>query len=62
MEKIDDIEFEKMIIDIPKKAIAVSVVTIVKMNGTLGMNTHTYDTQDVVERKVESGDGLNERK
>ena len=61
MEKIDDIEFEKMIIDIPKKAIAVSVVTIVKMNGILGMNTNTYDTQDVVERKVESGGVLSER-
>lgn len=61
MEKIDDVEYEKMIIDIPKKAIAVSVVTIVKMNAMVGMNTHTYDTQDIMERKVESGGVLSER-
>ena len=61
MEKIDDVEYEKMIIDIPKKAIAVSVVTIVKMNAMIGMNTHTYDTQDIMERKVESGGVLSER-
>lgn len=62
MEKIDNVEYEKMIIDIPKKAIAVSVVTIIKTNDILGMNTHTYDTQDIVERKVESGGVLSERK
>ncbi len=62
MEKIDNVEYEKMIIDIPKKAIAVSVVTIMKMNDILGMNTHTYGTQDIVERKVESGGVLSERK
>ncbi len=49
----DEIEYEKMIIDIPKKARAVSVVTIAETNCQLIMNKHTYDTKDIEERKIE---------
>ena len=49
----DEIEYEKMIIDIPKKTRAVSVVAIAEVNYQLVMNTHTYDTEDVKERKIE---------
>ena len=51
-ENVDN-EYEKMIIDIPKKAKAVSVVTIAELGCQLVMNTHTYDTQDIVKRKLE---------
>ena len=49
----DEIEYEKMIIDIPKKTRAVSVVSIAEVGCQLVMNTHTYDTEDVKERKIE---------
>ncbi len=49
----DEIEYEKMIIDIPKKTRAVSVVAIAEVNYQLVMNTHTYDTEDVKKRKIE---------
>ena len=49
----DEIEYEKMIIDIPKETRAVSVVSIAEGNCQLVMNTHTYDTQDIEERKIE---------
>lgn len=49
----DEIEYEKMIIDIPKKTRAVSVVSIAEVGCELVMNTHTYDTEDVKERKIE---------
>ena len=42
-----------MIIDIPKKTRAVSVVSIAEVGCQLVMNTHTYDTEDVKERKIE---------
>ena len=51
-ENVDN-EYEKMIIDIPRKAKAVSVVTIAELGCQLVMNTHTYDTQDIVKRKLE---------
>lgn len=49
----DEIEYEKMIIDIPKKTRAVSVVSIAEGSCQLVMNTHTYDTEDVQKRKIE---------
>nr|DAO29353.1 MAG TPA: hypothetical protein [Caudoviricetes sp.] len=52
----DEIEYEKMIIDIPKKTRAVLVVSIAEVGCQLVMNTHTYDTEDVKERKIE-GEG-----
>lgn len=51
-ENVDN-EYEKIIIDIPRKAKAVSVVTIAELGCQLVMNTHTYDTQDIVKRKLE---------
>lgn len=49
----NEIEYEKMIIDIPKKTMAVSVVSIAEGGCQFVMNTHTYDTEDVKERKIE---------
>lgn len=50
----DEIEYEKMIIDIPKNATAV-VVTTLAGAAKIGllMNTCTYDTQDIEERKIQ---------
>ena len=53
----DRIEYEKMIIDIPKKTMAVSVVSISEENCQFVMNTHTYDTEDVKERKIKKVEG-----
>ncbi len=50
----EKIEYEKMIIDIPKNIRAVSAVTIAEVRGELMMNTHTYSTDDIKERKLES--------
>ena len=61
MKENDEIEYEKMIIDIPKRAKAVSVVTIAEVNYEIIMNTHAYDTQDIRKRKVENGGVLSER-
>ena len=49
-----DIEYEKMIIDIPKNTKAVSVVSIFENGLKLMMNTHIYETKDVIERKVKT--------
>lgn len=51
-ENVDN-EYERMIIDIPKKVKAVSVVTIAELGCKLAMNTYTYDMQDIVKRKLE---------
>lgn len=53
----DEIEYEKMIIDIPKKTRAVSVVSMAEENCQIVMNTHTYDTEDVKKRKIEKAGG-----
>ena len=53
----DEIEYEKMIIDIPKKTMAVSVVSIAEGSCQFVMNTHTYDTEDVQKRKIEKVGG-----
>lgn len=52
----EEIEYEKMIIDIPQNAIAVSVVTIASIGRKNIMNTHTYDTEDIEERKYEESE------
>lgn len=57
-DKDENIEYEKMIIDIPKDTRAVSVVSIFSNNFKLTMNTHTYDTEDVIKRRLERADIL----
>lgn len=54
MSKDEEVEYEKMIIDIPKNTQAVSVVSISSTGNGLQqmMNTHTYSTEDVKERIV----------
>lgn len=58
MTKEQDIEYEKMVIDIPKKAMAVSVVCIFKDGLNLVMNTHTYSTEDVKERRKKNQEDI----
>lgn len=49
----DETEYEKMIIDIPKNAVAVIVTTLAGENVRVLMESHTYDTQDIQKRKIE---------
>lgn len=49
----DETEYEKMIIDIPKNALAVIATTLVSENGRVLMHGHQYDTQDIQKRKIE---------
>lgn len=49
----DEIEYEKMIIDIPKTAIAVVATTLANQSGRVLMNARSYDTKDIEERKIE---------
>lgn len=49
----EEIKYEKMIIDIPQNAKEVSVATIATVGYEQVMNTHTYDTKDIKERKYE---------
>lgn len=58
MTKEQDIEYEKMVIDIPKKTMAVSVVCIFKDGLNLVMNTHTYSTEDVKERRKKNQEDI----
>lgn len=49
-----EIEYEKMIIDIPKNTRGVSVTVIAeKLDRNLNMSTNIYDTQDIIKRKIE---------
>lgn len=51
---IIEIEYEKMIIDIPKNAKGVIVTTLAEKSfGNLEMSNKTYDTQDIIKRKIE---------
>lgn len=48
-----EIEYEKMIIDIPKNTRGVSVTVIAeKSDRNLNMSTNIYDTQDIIKRKI----------
>lgn len=58
MTKEQDIEYEKMVIDIPKKTMAVSVACIFKDGLNLVMNTHTYSTEDVKERRKKNQEDI----
>lgn len=49
----DKTEYEKMIIDIPKNALAVIATTLASKNGRVLMDSHQYDTQDIQKRKIE---------
>lgn len=52
-KKMVEIEYERMIIDIPKNAKGVIVTTIAENSGcNLRMSTNTYDTQDIIKRKI----------
>lgn len=52
----EEVEYEKMIIDIPKNTQAVSVVSIASTGNGLQqiMNTHTYSTEEVKERTAKN--------
>lgn len=52
MEENKNNEYEKMIIDVPKNTKAVSVVSIFEQGFEMVMNTHTYSTEDVKNRKI----------
>ena len=49
----DEIEYEKMIIKIPKNAVAVVATTLAVKNGNVLMSSNSYDTQDIQECKIE---------
>lgn len=49
----DKTEYEKMIIDIPKNALAVIATTLASENGRVLMDSRQYDTQDIQKRKIE---------
>lgn len=63
MEKTEEIKLEKMIIDIPANTQAVSVVTVASTGNGFQqvMNTHTYSTEDVKERIIESEENKDEK-
>lgn len=49
----EEIEYEKMIIKIPKNAVAVVATTLAVKNGKALMSSDLYDTQDIQECKIE---------
>lgn len=49
----DKIEYEKIIIKIPKNAVAVIATTLAVRNGNVLMSSAQYDTQDIQECKIE---------
>lgn len=63
MEKTEEIKLEKMIIDIPANTQAVSVVTVARTGNGFQqvMNIHTYSTEDVKERIIESEENKDEK-
>lgn len=52
-KKMVEIEYEKMVIDIPKGTKGVSITFLIDSNNHLTMDTSLYDTQDIIKRKIE---------